>query len=111
MLAFYDPNNGNQVMAVYSHDTASTAWADQGFLSIRTDLRPTRDHKLTIKDGKVTALVSSVNPVQPVPKVSPAAQALSDYEAAAAAATTDAEKTAVANTFVQRTLRLMAGVE
>lgn len=52
-------------MAVYSGDTNSTVWTDQGFLKATSDTPVTRDHKVTVENGVVTGAVPSPNPDQP----------------------------------------------
>ena len=72
MIVFYDPNNGNQVMAVYSHDTESTVWTDQGFLRAEVNDRTlfnslSRDSRVTVVNREVTSATARINPIQPVP--------------------------------------------
>lgn len=76
MIVFIDPNNQNQVMALYTGDTTSTAWTDQGFVkcAIPVELQGqieqyTRDCRLSIVGGVVTGVTSAVNPVQPAGNV------------------------------------------
>lgn len=70
MIVFYDPNNGNQVMAVYSHDTESTVWTDRGYLrakveqpSFQTSI--TRDRQVSVVGGVVEGHWASPNHIQP----------------------------------------------
>lgn len=75
MIVFYDPSNGNQVMAVYSHDTTSKAWTDAGYVRAEVDeairgeaMRAGRDAKVVLDgQGRVRQVVPSPNPVQPAP--------------------------------------------
>ena len=72
MIVFYDPNDGNQVMAVYSGDTDSTVWTARGYLraevndaGLQGDID--REFSVTIVNGEVTAIAARPNPIQPVP--------------------------------------------
>ena len=72
MIIFYDPNNGNQVMAVYSHDTESTVWEDQGFLRLAIlgkefQKKISRDTAIVVTMGSVSDVFPRVNSVQPTP--------------------------------------------
>ena len=61
----------DQVMAVYSKPTRSTAWSDQGF--VRADMADRAEGKVdrnfiaTVADGVVTSVRRNTNPVQPAP--------------------------------------------
>jgi len=63
---FYDPKTG-QVMAEYLNcKYGGTVWQDRGYLAaICENGKTTRDHKVTIKDGKVASRRKSKNPDQP----------------------------------------------
>ena len=70
MIVFYDPNNGKQVMAVYSHDTESKVWESRGFLRAEVEdpqLQQliNRDSTVDVLDGKVISIFARVNSVQP----------------------------------------------
>jgi hypothetical protein len=68
MLVFYDPNNKNQVMAVYTHGTDSKVWGDRGFKSVELDegTPVTRDMKLVfLRDGLSVTTKPSPNSEQP----------------------------------------------
>lgn len=72
MIVFFDPNNGNQVMAVYSHDTESAVWTGRGFLRAEVKDRAlfeslSRDSRVTVVNDEVTAATGRTNPIQPVP--------------------------------------------
>jgi len=75
MIVFYDPHSGNQVMAIYSHDTSSSAvWTDRGYVRAEVDSavvekasRLGRDAKATVSKGRVTNVVAATNAVQPTP--------------------------------------------
>mgnify|MGYP005819558321 CR=1 FL=1 len=72
MIVFIDPQS-MQVMAVYSGDTTSTGWQDQGYVrkavpeECQADVqRHARDSKVTLgRDGDIVGCVANVNPVQP----------------------------------------------
>ena len=64
MIIFFDPANG-QVMAIYSTDTTSTVWTDQGFVKARSDIRVTRDHRVVVENDKVVSATPRPNPEQP----------------------------------------------
>lgn len=72
MIIFYDPNNGNQVMAVYSHDTESPVWENRGFLRAEVVNESfkraiSRDRKVSVIDWIVAGHWASTNPEQPIP--------------------------------------------
>ena len=72
MIVFYDPNNDNQVMAVYSHDTDSPVWESQGFLraEVKTPEMKTavsRNSTVVIERSEVVSATGRVNLVQPAP--------------------------------------------
>jgi len=64
MIIFYNPVDG-QVMAVYTDDTSSTVWTNQGFLRARSDILVTRDHQVVVAGGVVTSATPNTNPVPP----------------------------------------------
>ena len=81
MIVFYDPTNGKQVMAVYSHDTKSTAWKDRGFLRAEVvdpalQRLVNRDSTVDVLDGVVTQVSPRLNDVQGV--ISPAESRLAE---------------------------------
>lgn len=69
MIVFYEPVT-NQVMAVFSGDTGSTVWQDQGYLRATVPLefqtQVDREHTVVVTNNQVTAVTPSLNPVQPV---------------------------------------------
>ena len=69
MIVFYDPNNQNQVMALYSGDTTSRVWADRGYLkaevALNLEATISRNHRCTVRDGTVTAISGHTNSSQP----------------------------------------------
>jgi hypothetical protein len=68
MKVFYNASDSNQVMAIYTHNTAGTTWTDAGYTMIDIgDSFPaiTRDHRLVINSGVVTGITANVNSVQP----------------------------------------------
>ena len=75
MIVFYDPNDSNQVMALYTGGTNSVAWTDQGFVraevndpELQEEIdRYARDCTVAVVDGQVTGCTSRVNRVQPIP--------------------------------------------
>ena len=74
MIIFYDPNNGNQVMAVYSHDTKSTVWADNGLLRAKVVVKQLqrlidRNMSVVVLDGEVQSLFVRLNSKQPTPMI------------------------------------------
>ena len=64
MEIWYEPTNG-QVMAVYSSRYSGSVWQDAGYLEAESAQALTRDHRVTVSDGKVTAAVQNANPVRP----------------------------------------------
>lgn len=83
MIVFTNPPS-NQIMAVYTHDTESTVWADRGYKRhVVTDPAAEllvrqlgRDGVAVFDRGKIVDVTPSVNPVQPEPD--PAAARLGD---------------------------------
>ena len=72
MIVFYDPNDGDQVMAVYSHDTGSTVWTARGYLRAEVNDRAlfnslSRDSRVTVVNGEVTSATARINAIQAVP--------------------------------------------
>ena len=75
MIIFYDPKNGNQVVALYTGNTNSKLWTDQGF--VRAEVNDpelqklvdgySRDCTVDIVDGQVTGCTPKTNAVQPTP--------------------------------------------
>lgn len=68
MKAYIDPENSNQVMAMYSHGTASEKWESEGYELVDVDpsiREVSRDHQAVVEDGVIVDVSPSVNPVQP----------------------------------------------
>lgn len=77
MIAFIDPKT-QQVKAVYSHDTESTAWTDQGYVRVEVaeDIagqvrKLARDARVTLHEGMAVAVEVSPDPEPPEIKVDP----------------------------------------
>jgi len=71
MLIFTDPKKNHQVMAIYTHGTHSTVWAELGYERHEIDenadiYRLGRDCYVEFAaDGTITAVNSRTNSVQP----------------------------------------------
>ena len=71
MVIFTDPEKDNQVMAVYSHGTDSTAWTDLGYERHELDfnhdiLNHSRNCYVVLdRDKKIIDVVARLNHIQP----------------------------------------------
>lgn len=71
MLIFTDPKRQHQVMALYSHDTGTTAWVDLGYerheLEFNADVdRLARDCYVVFgAGGAIVDVVERANLIQP----------------------------------------------
>ncbi len=71
MVIFTDPKNQDQVMALYTHDTATTTWTDRGYerheLEFNADIdRLARDCYVVFgADGAIVDVVARANLIQP----------------------------------------------
>jgi hypothetical protein len=73
MIVYYDTGNSNQVMAIYTGDTNSTAWDTAGYtqasvndVNLQQDiLNNGRDCQVTVVADVVTAVTPNTNSSQP----------------------------------------------
>ena len=70
MIIWYDPASSNQVDAWYTENTGSTVWSGRGDLSatVPANLKSqiSRDVRVTVVDGAVTATTANTHPTQPI---------------------------------------------
>lgn len=69
MQVWINPADG-QVMAIYRGcKYTGTVWQERGFQEAEApdNMRITRDHKVALRDGAVTAMETSPNPERPPP--------------------------------------------
>ena len=69
MIAFYDPQNNNQVQAIYTGDTTSQVWEQRGYLKARVPAQfqgvISREHRVDVSEGVVTNISAQPNAIQP----------------------------------------------